>query len=213
LIASWLDLHAKLEDDGIDPIMHAVISAFAFIYIHPLQDGNGRLHRFLLHHTLAQREFYPKGLIFPISTVILNDIESYREVLMDHSAPLMDYIQWESTQEKNVRVLNDTSDFYRYFDCTGACEYIFSCVEKTISEILPEELRYLGAHDRTFEDIHNAIEMPDNMIKNLITFVLNNNGRMPKRRREKEFAKLTDEEVTVLENIIMEHFEWKLEDD
>ncbi|HIP51694.1 MAG TPA: hypothetical protein EYG94_06355 [Campylobacterales bacterium] len=29
--------------------------AFSFVYIHPLEDGNGRIHRYLIHHVLAER--------------------------------------------------------------------------------------------------------------------------------------------------------------
>ena len=35
----------------------AAATAFGFVYAHPYQDGNGRLHRCLIHHVLAEREF------------------------------------------------------------------------------------------------------------------------------------------------------------
>ncbi len=34
----------------LDPVLAATILAFGFVYIHPLEDGNGRLHRYLIHH-------------------------------------------------------------------------------------------------------------------------------------------------------------------
>ena len=36
-------------------------------------DGNGRIHRFLMHHVLAKRGYSPDGVIFPISAAILRD--------------------------------------------------------------------------------------------------------------------------------------------
>ena len=34
--------------------------------------------------------------------------------------PLMPFIEWQPTPDRNVEVLNDTADLYRYFDCTQA---------------------------------------------------------------------------------------------
>ena len=96
--------------------------AFGFIYIHPFEDGNGRLHRYLIHHVLAERGFNPPGLVFPVSSVILRLIDDYRRVLEGTSRPLLPLIEWESTSRGNIRVLNDTGDFYRFFDATSCAE-------------------------------------------------------------------------------------------
>ncbi len=36
-----------------------------------------------------------------------------------------------------IRRLNDTGDFYRYFDATAHAEFLYACVRKTIEEDLP----------------------------------------------------------------------------
>ena len=59
--------------------------AFGFVYIHPFEDGNGRIHRYLMHHVLARRGFNPSGVIFPVSAAILDKIDEYREVLESYS--------------------------------------------------------------------------------------------------------------------------------
>ena len=41
----------------LDPVLAAAVLAFGFVYIHPFADGNGRLHRYLIHHVLAERGF------------------------------------------------------------------------------------------------------------------------------------------------------------
>ncbi|SFT60137.1 Fic/DOC family protein [Mesorhizobium sp. YR577] len=46
----------------LDPVIAAAVLAFGFVYIHPFEDGNGRLHRFLIHHVLAARGFNPPGI-------------------------------------------------------------------------------------------------------------------------------------------------------
>jgi len=206
LIEAWISLDKRLSANNIDPILHAVIIAFSFVYIHPLADGNGRIHRYLIHHVLAQRNYYPKGMIFPISSVILDEIEKYRDVLVAHSSPLMSMISWEATAFGNVKVLNETSDLYRFFNCTQSCEFIYAAVEKTIKETLPNELEYLDAFDKAYGEINEMLEMPDNQIKSLITFILQNNGKLSKKKKEKYYDKLTMEETQEIENIVEEYF-------
>jgi len=206
LMEDWIALNKILDSNNIDPILHAVIIAFSFVYIHPLADGNGRIHRYLIHHVLAQRDYYPKGMIFPISSVILDEIEKYRDVLVTHSSPLMNIISWEATAVGNVKVLNDTSDLYRFFNCTQSCEFIYAAVEKTIKETLPNELKYLDAFDKAYKAINEMIEMPDNQIKSLITFILQNSGKLSKKKKEKYYEKLRLEEIKEIESIIEECF-------
>jgi Fic family protein len=62
---------------GLDPVVAAATLAFGFVYIHPFEDGNGRLHRWLVHHVLARGGFNPPGLMFPISAVMLREMQAY----------------------------------------------------------------------------------------------------------------------------------------
>ncbi len=202
LMEDWTALDGVLRESGVDPILHAVVIAFTFVYIHPLEDGNGRIHRYIIHHVLAQRGFYPKGMIFPISSVILDEIEKYRDTLVLHTSPLMSMIEWEATPKGNVKISNETSDLYRFFDCTKSCEFIYDLVEKTIKETLPQELKYLDAFDKAYNAISQMIEMPDNQIKQLITFVLQNDGKLSKKKKEKYYNKLTPQEVEEIEEAI-----------
>jgi Fic family protein len=64
------------EAGGLDPIVSAAGLAFGFVFIHPLEDGNGRIHRWLLHHVLARRGFNPAGANFPGSAIFLKRIET-----------------------------------------------------------------------------------------------------------------------------------------
>ena len=207
LIESWIELHYMLTEDKMDPVLHATIIAFSFVYIHPLEDGNGRIHRYLLHHILAERGFYPKGMIFPISSVILDEIELYREILVSHTLPLMPMIEWEATQKGNVKILNNTTDLYRFFNITKGCEFIYSLVEQTINETLPNELNYLSSFDKACYEINEIVAMPDNMIKTLITFILQNEGKLSKKKKEKYYEKLTIDETLKIENVICNIFD------
>src|SRR5262249_28578447 len=108
-------------------------------------------------------------------------------------------VQWEPTEDHNVRVLNDTADFYRFFDATPHAEFLYACVRKTIEEDLPNEARYLENFDRFRADVEAVVEMPDRTLDNLLGFLRQNGGRLSKRAREREFAALTDDETKRIE--------------
>lgn len=206
LVESMIHADEQLALSNLDPVLHAAAIAFGFVYIHPLEDGNGRLHRYLLHHVLASRKFSPQGFIFPVSTVMLQRIDEYRSVLRRHTLPLMDLIAWESTDRQNVKVVNDTRDLYSYYDCTEACEFLYSCVAETVNESLPKELRYLQSHDRAMRAISSRFDIPDNKTKMIIIFVLQNEGVFPARRRKGDFEKFTNNELDEIVSIINKAF-------
>lgn len=85
----------------LDPIVAAAAMAFGFVYVHPFEDGNGRIHRFLIQHMLAERGFNPLGVAFPISAVLLQRINEYRQVLEDYSRRLLPVVKWEPTDRGN----------------------------------------------------------------------------------------------------------------
>ncbi len=207
LMAGLIETNDRMREADLDPVMKAAATAFGFVYVHPFQDGNGRLHRCLIHHVLAERKFTPPGMVFPVSSVMLARIDEYRETLQKHSAPLMNFIEWRPTQDRIVEVLNETTDLYRYFDCTDNAEFLYGCVEQTIEHDLPKEINYLLRHDEAMRRIMDFVEMPDRMAENLLMFIQKNNGRLGKKRRENEFAKLTDDEVSGVEAIVAEAFE------
>ena len=199
LISGLLNSCEKMESAGYDAGLAAASIAFGFVYIHPFEDGNGRIHRYLMHHMLARMKF-TRGFIFPVSAAILNRMDEYRNVLESFSQPLLDFIEWEKTMNNNVAVLNETIDYYRYFDATRQAEFFYDCVNETIEQLIPEEVEYLKKYDEMKRYLDDVFQMPDNMVALLIRFLEQNNGELSKRAKEKEFALLTTEEVKDIEN-------------
>ncbi len=187
--------------ERLDAVIAAAILAFGFVYAHPLDDGNGRLHRYLVHHILAKRGFNPPGVAFPVSAVILDRIEAYRGVLENYSKRLLPLIDWAPTEDGNVRVLNDTGDYYRFFDATRHAEFLYSCVQRTIEQDLPEETSFLKRYDQFCTGLEALVDMPNRTMDLLFRFLNQNDGRFSKRARDMEFSGFTDTEAEKIEQL------------
>ncbi len=198
------DRAAALE---FDPVIAAAVLAFGFVYIHPYDDGNGRIHRYLIHHVLAERGFNPPAVVFPVSAAILDRIDDYRAVLESYSARLLPCVQWEPTERFNVRVLNDTGDFYRYFDATPQAEFLYECVQHTIETDLPAEASFLRRYDAFRQNVENLFDMPERTVDLLFRFLHQNEGRLSRRAREREFSELSDDETERVELIYRRRFQ------
>ncbi len=198
LIAGMLAFD-RTAADHLDPVVAAAALAFGFVFVHPLEDGNGRLHRYLMHHVLGRRGYNPPGVVFPVSSAILNRIDDYRRVLELYSRRVLPVIQWQPTDHGNVRVLNDTGDFYRFFDVTAQTEFLFDCVRQTIEHDLPAETGFLRRYDSFRAGVDNLIDMPHQTIDLLFRMLKQNGGKFSQRARQDEFAQLAVVETKRIE--------------
>jgi len=185
-----------------DPALSATLLGFGFVFVHPFEDGNGRLHRFLIQKALADAGFNPDGVVLPVSAAILEDLPGYRVALEDYSSPTLPFIQWEPTDDGNVRILNDTVYLYRFFDATRQAEYLMDRLERTVRFSLPAELDYLQRFDEAKRRLADKIDLPDRLASLFIQFCTQNGGRLSARKREQFFPELTDREVEEMETAI-----------
>lgn len=206
LVEGVVSYSERVSQDSIDPVIAAAVIAFGFVYIHPFEDGNGRIHRWLIHHVLAHARYNPPGLVFPISAVILRNIEEYKSVLESFSRPLLPFIEWIPTPHHNVEVLNNTGDYYRYPDLTAHAEFLYQCVEQTVRIDLPYEVRFLAAYDKFAEKVQEIADMPTRTIELLHNFLHQGEGSLSKRAKSEEFKTLTEEEVNFVEDLYDECF-------
>ena len=184
---------------GTDPVVAAAALSFGFVFVHPFEDGNGRIHRWLIHYVLSRAGYSPKGIVFPVSAVILRWIADYRRVLETHSQPLLRLIDWRPTAGGNVEVLNDTARLYRFFDATAQAEFLYRCIAETVDRDLPQEVAFLEAYDKFRAGVKAIVAMPDGTVDLLHRFLRQEDGRLSRRARTKEFKALTDEEATEIE--------------
>ncbi len=206
LMDGLIETNELLKNSNMNAVLAAAIIAFGFVFIHPYEDGNGRVHRYLIHHVLAEKKFTPTNIVFPVSAVILHRIIDYRKILESYSRPRLPFIKWRPAEKGNVEVLNDTINLYRYFDATRQAEFLYECIEETIEVTLPEEVDYLKKYDEMKVFVKNYIDMPDRMTDLLIRFMHQENGVLSNRAKRKEFSALKEDEIKTLERKYAEIF-------
>ncbi len=194
--------HKRMDTGDVSAVVHAATVAYGFVFLHPFEDGNGRIHRFLIHNILARRKFTPSGFIFPVSAAMLRSLADYDGSLESFSRPLMSLVKYSMDEQGRMTVRNDTANWYRFIDMTPQAEALFRFVEQTIDTELAEELAFLANYDQTKKTIQEIVDMPDRKIDLFIQACLQNNGRLSARKRASQFDVLSDEEVTRMEDAV-----------
>ena len=196
------------KTSGIFPEIRAAVLAFGFVFIQPFEDGNGRLHRFLIHDILVSDKVVPQGIIIPVSAHMLTHIREYDHILESYSKPLMQFITYDKKDDGEIEVTNaeETESYFRFPDLTNHCIYLVRTIHATLKEDMPEELIFIQRYDEAKMELQRIVDMPDKDLNLMIMFLHQNNGIFPKRRRE-QFAKLTDDEIVRMQIAFRKVFE------
>ena len=206
LMEGLIDSHRLMEAGCVFAVVHAAVVAYGFVFMHPFEDGNGRIHRFLIHNILARTGFTPTGLMFPVSASMLKNPALYNASLEAFSGPLMPLVEYTLDDEGRMTVLNGTVQRYRYIDMTPQVEALFGFIERTIATELIDELAFLAGYDAARKAIQEIVDMPDRQIGLFIRTCLGNNRRLSARKRASHFAFLTESEIARLEKALQRAF-------
>jgi len=199
LMGGLIASHNRMDEGDVSAVVHAAAVAYGFVFLHPFEDGNGRIHRFLIHNVLARRGFTPKGIMFPVSASMLKNSADYDASLEDFSRPLMALVEYSLDEEGRMTVENDTARLYRFVDMTFQAEALFYFIEQTIDTELVRELAFLANYDATKIAIQEIVDMPNRQIDLFIRFCLQNNGQLSARKRASHFAFLSKDEIGRIE--------------
>ena len=206
LMEGLIAAHKRMDKGGVSAVVHSAAVAYGFVLLHPFEDGNGRIHRFLIHNILARRGFTPKGIIFPVSAAMLKNRADYDVSLETFSRPLMTLVEYSLDEEGRMTVQNDTALWYKYIDMTSQAEALFRFIEMTIDTELVEELAFLANYDRNKKVIQEIVDMPDRRIDLFIQACLQNNGRLSERKRASHFSFLSDKEIARMEQALQSSY-------
>jgi hypothetical protein len=179
---------------GQSPVMRSAVAAFGFVYIHPLADGNGRVHRFLVNDVLRRDGVVQDPMILPVSSLITSDAaerRAYDRILDVVSGPLMRTLAatYRFAEAPTAYPDGIASNFvfegveaarhaWRYLDLSRHVGYMAELVQRTIREDMLEESRYLRSHGQARVAIKEILEMPDAQIDRVIRSVQNNKGEL-----------------------------------
>lgn len=201
LMDGWMRMVARIEKEELDAVCASALTGFGFVFVHPFEDGNGRIHRFLIHHSLAKLGYTPQGIVFPVSAVMLRDPGKYDKTLNAFSGKMGPFVDYRMDEEQCMTVLNETKHLYQYFDATAQAEYLFHCVSETIEKDLKEEIGFIEKYDRALDETKEIVDMPDKRASLLVRLIMQNKGRLGKNKREL-FSEVTDEELARIEKAI-----------
>ena len=202
LMNGLISSHKRMKEGNVSPVIHAAAIAYGFVFLHPFEDGNGRIHRFLIHNILSLQGLVPRGLMFPVSAVMLKNPVDYDASLEAFSRPLLKLIDYQLDETGKMTVKNETACWYQYMDMTVQSEALYEFVNKTIEEELVEELGFLVNYDKTKKTIQDIIDMPDRLIDLFIQLCLQNNGSLSAGKRSAHFDFLTDDELTAMQQAV-----------
>ncbi len=196
------DIYAMLQGlavfwertQGQSAVMRSAVLAFGFIYIHPLADGNGRVHRFLINDVLRRDGVVKDPMILPVSSLIISDSaerRAYDRILDTVSRPLMgalaghyEFASMQTTYPDGIhsnfvfRGNEIARPIWRYLDLTRHVAYLADVLARTIREDMREESRYMRSHAQARAAIKDIVEMPDMQIDRIIRSVEANQGQL-----------------------------------
>lgn len=178
----------------LSPVMRSAVASFGFVYIHPLADGNGRVHRFLINDVLRRDGAVHDPLIIPISGLITKDQQerrAYDNILDSFSKPFMhqvsDSCAFEGSATKYADGISSNFRFsanedarhaWRFMDYTQHVQFLSDVIERTITQDMHAESSYLRNHSAARLAVKDIIEMPDSQIDRVIRSMESNGGAL-----------------------------------
>jgi len=188
-----------------DPVVYAAIIAFGFVFIHPFMDGNGRIHRYLIHEVLANAGFTPRGIVLPVSAVILANLDEYVGVLESYSHPLLQRTEY-LPDTPDIPATGNDAVYFKYFDATEQAEFLYHVLERTVDEDLQQEIDFLLCFDRARQQLNELLDWPNHSLELFVRVVHQNGDTLSKTRRQSHFNWMTDAEVSEAETIVVQAF-------
>ena len=190
-----------------EPLLHAALCSFGFVYVHPFMDGNGRLSRFLFHHALCMTGALPNGLILPVSTAMHHDEDGYLRALeaFSRDARHLWSVRWVqgSDYQFEQRCRNSV---YQYWDATAQAEYAVRTAAVAMDVHLVGEAHFLSCFDAAYKALNKSIDLPSPLLHKLILLCQSYGGSLSKHRRKQFKDTVPPEYFDEIEMVVAEAF-------
>jgi hypothetical protein len=168
------------------PVLSAVVG-FGFGFVHPLLEGNGRVHRYLLQAALAAGGALKGGSVIPVSEVMLVRPQEHEEVQRAYSAPLRASAEalagvplvLEPGQRFSFPGYERVAALYRFPVLTAQVLYLEGALRQGIDSGLREEAHRLQAQAEERSRLAASLGMPLARLDLLMRIIRQQGGALP----------------------------------
>ncbi|MDP2788153.1 MAG: Fic family protein [Pseudomonadota bacterium] len=182
-----------------DLLVKAACAAFGLVYLHPFMDGNGRLHRFMIHHILASA--LGPGLLIPVSAVILKHISDYHAVLAGFSRPVTALWDYRRGDVEPSVISSPGGRPYRFFAADREMRFLHDMLVLAVREEIPNELAWLKGYDEAFAQLDSELDLPRKDLSALIRMAQSQGGKLSVNRR-RQYAHLPEAVLDRIEAVV-----------
>nr|WP_278875151.1 Fic family protein [Variovorax paradoxus] len=188
-----------IRTEGAPSVMRAAVASFGFVYIHPLSDGNGRVHRFLINDILRRDGAVHAPFILPVSALITDStleranydraLEAFSKPFMGRFAEASSFRREPVAQPDGVlsnfefAAYDEAMPAWRFIDLTSHVEYMSGVIDRTIRKEMHSQAAFFRAHDQARQELKEIIEGPDAHLDMIIRSIRHNEGRLSNKLR------------------------------
>lgn len=178
---------ANQRPAGLDALVHAALVSFAFVFIHPFMDGNGRLSRFLIHHCLGQSGRLPPQFLLPISVAMKKHEAEYLQALTAFSKPARELCQvkWAGDEHYSYDWKPEADIWFRTMDLTESVTFTLAMAQVSLDTHMRQEVEFLGLFDRVQRHINERHDLRGSDLSTLIVTIFQNGGTLSNKRRKR----------------------------
>lgn len=171
----------------LDALVHAAVVSFAFVFIHPFMDGNGRLSRFLIHHCLGQTGLLPPQFLLPVSVAMKKHEAAYLSALTAFSKPARQLCQvtWAGDEHYAYDWAEGADIWFRTMDLTDAVAFTLDMAEASLDTHMRQEVEFLALFDQVKRHIDARHDLRGSDLATLIVTIHQNGGTLSNNRRKR----------------------------
>lgn len=199
---------------GLDALVHAAVVSFAFVFIHPFMDANGRLSRFLIHHCLGQSGLLPPQFLLPVSVAMKKHEADYLQALTAFSKPARQLCQvtWAGDDHYLYDWAQGADVWFRYMDLTEAVAFTLDMARASLDIHMRQEVAFLGLFDQVKRDIDERYDLRGSDLATLILTAFQSGGTLSNNRRKRYADRVQPEVLDAIEQAVQQAMERPLLD-